>query len=381
MNRVIKKTQSTLRKYLVDTATYEGSGGTVWFAGPEMRAPSIAQFFAGPDVGSAHGSRMLLRKVPDRIVDVAGNGGLAILRVRRPDPQLARILPRSIAVPSLVDVHVDLPDDGDELRTQLRSSTTKEDFRRIRKAGFTYRVTTDPAAIREFHARHYAPLVAKQYPEDGRVVPVDRMLRDLDRGGELVCADIDGEWVAGIFNVAGDETYALITLGIRDADDAVRHKRVVAALIVRSLERGVELGKRRGTLGRSLPFLGKGPVWFKVKWDGKVTRDPSTHDMHMFMDLRHPGVRRMLAATPVVHRQGDDLVVAAWLDDGDAAREVLLREARRYPGIARWFVLGEPDVIAAANVELTATGQIVPVPVVPSGSTPRWLGDALPGPG
>ena len=83
----------------------------------------------------------------------------------------------------------------------------------------------------------------------------------LNRGGELVCADIDGAWVAGMFNLANPESYDLGSLGIRDADDAVRQKRVVAALIVRSLEQAVELGRGQATLGRSLPFLGKGPVW------------------------------------------------------------------------------------------------------------------------
>ena len=65
-----------------------------------------------------------------------------------------------------------------------------------------------------------------------------------------------------------------MSLGIRDADDAVRQKRVVAALIVRSLERAVELGRDRASLGRSLPFLGKGPVWFKAKWGGILTATP-----------------------------------------------------------------------------------------------------------
>ncbi len=169
------------------------------------------------------------------------------------------------------------------------------------RANFSYRVTRDPDVVREFHARHYAPLVAHRFPEDGEIVRVEEMLDRLNRGGELVCADIDGAWVAGMFNLANPESYDLGSLGIRDADDAVRQKRVVAALIVRSLEQAVELGRGQATLGRSLPFLGKGPVWFKAKWGGTLTRGAlgPVQDLHMFMDIRHAAVRRMLSASPI----------------------------------------------------------------------------------
>ena len=89
-----------------------------------------------------------------------------------------------------VEFRRDLPADLDALRGQLLTSTTREDFRRIRRANFTYRVTSDPDAIREFHARQYAPLVKHRFPEDGQVGLLKSML---NQGGELVCADLDGE--------------------------------------------------------------------------------------------------------------------------------------------------------------------------------------------
>lgn len=378
MSRLARAGRSLLGDLFFESLTFDGSEGTALFVGPELRAPSIAAFFCGHDAGKGRSGRVMRRSAADHLTGTAAEGGLSVLRLRQPDQRLAGILPLAVTVPGLVDVHTELPEDVDTLRDQLRTSTTREDLRRIRKAGFTYRVTKDPAVVREFHSRHYRPLVAKQYPEDGRVSPVGRMIDDLDHGGELVCADIDGEWVAGIFNVDRTDRYALMTLGIRGADDAVRQKRVVAALIVRSLERGVELGRDRATLGRSLPFLGKGPVWFKVKWNGTVSRGISAHDLHMLMDLRHAGVRRMLAASPVVHRMGEDLVVSAWLEPGDQPLKVITREAGRFPGIARWYVLGEPAVLNEGAVRLSSAERVVPVPVIPSGDHPIWLAKALP---
>ncbi len=380
MSRVSQLARSALRRYFPPTAVYEGSGGTVWFAGAESRAPSIAAFFCGDDVRPGPGGHIWRRRVPGRIVDIAEAGGLPILRLPGRDPRVAGVPQGAIAVPGLVDIHTELPADTETLRAQLLTSTTREDFRRIRKANFTYRVTADPDAIREFHARHYVPLVAHRFPEDGQVRSVDKMLGELDRGGELVCADIDGDWVAGIFNVRHHANYALMGLGIRDADVAVRQKRVVAALIVRSLERAVELGKDRASLGRSLPFLGKGPVWFKAKWGGILTRQRATPNMHMFMDLRHAAVRRMLGVSPVIHVERDALVVSTWLEPGDKPLRATVRDAGRFPGISRWYVVGLPATLTAGAEQLAAAERIVPVPVTPSGGRPLWLGETLPSP-
>lgn len=377
MSRMPKTNLSLLRRNVLPTATYEGSSGTVWFAGFETRAPSIAAFFCGDDIQPGQSARVWRHRVPGRITELAAAGGLPILSLRTPDGWFDDVLQRAIAVPALVDIHTQLPTDSDTLRSQLLTSTTREDFRRIRRANFTYRVTSDPDAIREFHARHYAPLVAHQFAEDGRIVPVHKMLDALDQGGELVCADIEGDWVAAIFNIPNDSSYALMHLGIRDADDAVRQKRVVAALIVRSLDRAVELGWDRATLGRSLPFLGKGPVWFKAKWGGILTRGAATSDMHMFLDLRQSGVRRMLSASPVIHTEGDELVVSTWLEPGTKPLQATVREAGRFLGVSQWYVLGEPDTLAAGVEQLSENARIVSVPVTPGEERPLWLGELL----
>lgn len=383
MSRLSERIQKLVRQYdlarhLPPTATYEGAEGTAWFAGDLSRAPSIAEYFCGDDVRPTTQNRTRRHRVPDHIEQVACAGGLPIVRLPNPDQGLSEILPRAVAVPSLVDIHTDLPGDADTLRDELKTSTTREDFRRIRKAGFTYRITTDPEAIREFHARHYTPLIETQFPEDGRIASVENMLSAPDRGGELLCADIDGEWVAGILNVADETSYSLGGLGIRDADNSVRQKRVVAALIIRSLERAVELGLTRATLGRSLPFLGKGPLWFKVKWGGVVTLRSGAKTLHMFMDLRNERVRQLLSTSPVIHTsQGDSLATSVWLEPGDENLQNTIRDSGRFPGVAIWHVLGEPETISAGMEQLSASELIVPIAVTPAGDRPVWLGDVL----
>jgi hypothetical protein len=382
MRRAYRSTRSASVRFFPRESTYEGSGGTAWCAGFENLAPSIAAFFCGDDVRPGPRGRIWRDRVPDRVAGIAGAGGLPIVRLLEAHRWPADFLRRAIVVPQGVDIYTQLPADPETLRAQLLTSTTREDFRRIRRANFSYRVTHDPDVIREFHARHYAPLVAHRFPDDGEIVSVEKLLDRLNHGGELVCADIDGAWVAGMFNLASPESYDLGSLGIRDADNAVRQKRVVAALIVRSLERAVELGRSRATLGRSLPFLGKGPVWFKAKWDGTITRGVlgPVQELHMFMDIRHAAVRRMLSASPIVHAEGDSLVVSTWLEPGDKPLQETTRDAGRFPGISHWYVLAEPQTLAAAGAQLLASERIVPVPVTLRRDRSLWLGEALPSP-
>lgn len=367
-----------LRQHFLRTATYEGSNGTTWFAGSVERAPSVAAYFSGDDAGRSGQGFTWRKSLPRQISQVAGNGGLSIVSFGDRDPGAGALMEGAIQVPKVVDIHTDLPDDLEALRDELRTSTTKEDLRRIRRAEFTYRVTSDPGAVREFHAQHYLPLVEQQYPEDGRILSVQKLLDALEDGGELVCADHRGRWVAGILNLAGPNTYALTSFGIRDADAEIRNKRVTSALIVRSLERAVELGYPRATMGRSLPFLGKGPVWFKVKWNGVVSWDPVVQSMYMFLDLRHASTRRMLASNPVVHIRGEELVASAWLEPGEKPLQRTLREVERFPGVQQWHVLGEPETLTAGKAELAKSDVIVPIPVVPGGKEPTWLGRSLP---
>jgi len=363
--------------YFPPETTYVGSLGRVWAVSVESRAPSIAAFFCGEDVRAASRGRVWWRSVPARVARIADEGGLPIVRLLEPDRWPADLLRRAVVVPLLVDLHADLPADPDALAAQLVRGRTRGDFRRIRHGNFSYRITGDPAEISEFYARYHAPLLADRFPEDGRVVPVEEMLDKLGQGGELVCVEIDGDWVAGIFNIANERSYELGSLGIRDADETVRQKGVVAALVVRSFERAVELGLDRLWLGQSLPFLGRSSVYFKTKWGGVITRDLSIPELHMFIDLRHAATRRMLSATPLIHAEGDALVVSTWLAPGEKPVHDTIRDVGQFPGISHWYVLGQPHTLAAADVRLSASERIVRVPVTLSDDRPLWLGETL----
>jgi len=95
------------------------------------------------------------------------------------------------------------------------------------------------------------------------------------------------------------------------------------------------------------------------------------------MDLRQAGVRRMLSASPVIHAEGDALVVSTWLEPGDELLQATIRDAGRFAGISRWYVLAQPETLAAGAAQLSVSERIVLVPVTLGGQQPLWLGEAL----
>jgi hypothetical protein len=89
----------------------------------------------------------------------------------------------------------------------------------------------------------------------------------------------------------------------------------------------------------------------------------------------------MLSATPIVHAEDDALVVSTWLKPGAKPVQDTVRDAGRFPGISRWYLLAEPRTLVAAEAQLSVKERIVPIPVtLRSDDPPLWLGEMLPSP-
>lgn len=361
------------------TSGFSGPDADVWLAGTIERGPSIAAFFCGEDARPVQQGRSLRPSVIARAADLGASGTPSILFSKATGPGFPDPGGRTITAPLRIALRKALPATQDALLADIKNSTTQEDLRRIRKAGFTFRTTTDPGQIREFHARFYAPLVAHRFPEDGWVMSANDLISGLGEGGELLCADLDGVWVGGLYNWAKQDGYSMGPLGILNADEALRHKRIIPALLVGSLERAVSLGLPTAKLGYSVPFLGKGPIWFKAKWGCTLDIQPDSPTMTLFLDLRHSPVQRVLAESPIVFSDGDGLAVASWLMPGPEPLTTLQREAERFASLPRWYVLADPETLITARAALSANGRIIPISIDPADQGPRWLGHAVRG--
>lgn len=374
MNSVVSKFKTAINQQIPKALNFSGARGQTWFFGAPERAPSMADFFCGTDTKLRGTERVLRSKIAAKCLAHASDGAAAIYCPGARQPGLPELTGRAIDVPLRIELKKTLPGTEDDLMASVKNSTTREDLRRIRKAGFTYRVTSDPNDIRTFHSRFYVPLVQQQFPDDGTILSLDQMLQSK---GELVCADLDGDWVAGIMNTTHDKNYAMAQLGIRDADEGVRRSRVVSALLVRSMQRAVELELATTTLGFSLPFLGKGPIWFKAKWGCGLGFNPNWRTCQLLLDLRQAASRQTLAECPIIHLENGDLASVSWLEPGEAPLKAMAREAERYAGISKWYMLGEAETLQAAAQVLAANDRVIPLALDPAGSEPIWMGTFL----
>ena len=366
-----------LRKRFPRIARFVGKDCDMLAVGSPQRQESFATILCG------HNTRLIKRgrsswPSPEMMCfRHAKRGGVAFVAEHIADTMSRSFHSAAIQVPTMVDLARPLPPTIEELHKSLLTSTTREDLRRIRKSAFCYRVETKHSAVRDFHENYAGALLKERFPYDGQLEAIEKTLSKFEKRGELICLDSENEWLAGIINFVGENCYSLGRLGIRGGSDDIRRKYVVSALIVRSLERGVELGSNCAGLGRSIPFLGKGPIWFKAKWGGLLSLSNDLKRPMMLLDVRHQSVRKVLSRNPILLCDSNILAVACWLEAGNSNLQKLLREKRMFPSVERWYVIGEASAIDPCSDVFSTIPSIVPVTLSSVLSEPIWLGQLL----
>ncbi len=354
----------------------EGKDGTAAFLGHIDRRASISGFFCGQDPVITSNASVSKSALTEKVLDQSSQGR-AVVIAQNMWPFISKDHARFfIEAPLQVTLKKPIPETHDDLMNSVRNSTTKEDLRRIRKAEFTYRVSRDPDDITVFHRDYYVPVVNKQFPDDGQIMSLRKMLSVLERGGELVCADIGDKWVAGLFIMSAKGNYEMGPMGIYQADDVYRQQRVVSALLVGSMQYAVERKCTTATLGYSLPFLGKGPIWFKAKWGCDLKFHQGGETAYLLLDLRQQSTQRTLTDSPIVHRHDGKMVASAWLDNSDSCRNTLVREINRMDSITHWHIFGQEEAISNAG-PLNDLEHVRLVSCDPGSSDPIWLGEQI----
>jgi hypothetical protein len=250
------------------------------------------------------------------------------------EPELLR-LPRFVSLVTPADRA------PDELAKHLPNSA-RSDVVKVRKHGFTSRVTRDIAWVPEFFTRYHQPSITARHGEEGYVMSIADIERDMrEKPCEFLQVMDGSECLAAILCLPCPEGYRMNRLGWREGDPALVKRGALAALYWFSIVRAHELGLQWLRMGGTPPYLEDGVFRFKSKWGARLSRsDTWFGDWHLALNPAHPDCRRLFADRSIVgYGAGDSFIVLS----AKAPAEVDMQPAIA-AGIRSWYRLRtEPD--------------------------------------
>lgn len=194
------------------------------------------------------------------------------------------------------------------------SSSAKEDWRRVRRAHLSYHVTTDDAALLDFHRAMYLPTIAARHGESA--IPIDEkamMQAVRSKKCELLVVSRAEANIAGTL-LLRDAMPRVWANGIRDADPRLWKEGAIAATYMFSAQHFAAQGHKHMHMGMSRAFLNDGVLRYKTKWNHRII-GCDTNGFVLKMLRISDGARALLAANPFVHLDEDGLKGAVFVAD------------------------------------------------------------------
>lgn len=288
------------------------------------------------------------------------------LVVARTDTLSARLLFSRgyLLVPEWVDLWVNVPDDLAALQRGPHKRDVRNDLRRIRKSGLTYKVSHAEADFMVFYQDYYLPLIRVRHEKYGRVSSLSTLHARFRRGG-LIWVLHEGRRVAAALFDRWEGTLHGFALGVLDGDDRFVKLGGLVAAYYSEFRHAHALACSELNLGACRPVLTDGMFRYKRKWGARVVeRSGSYYDYLVRWRQSSESVHAFLAHSPLIfrHRGGLSAVTAA-VCDGQTTEEDARRVHRRLwtPGLHRLYLLSPSGWEAACQappqsilVDLTA---------------------------
>jgi Acetyltransferase (GNAT) domain len=152
----------------------------------------------------------------------------------------------------------------------------RDNFRKIRKQGFSIVQATESADWEEFYASMVGPQALVRHGPSAWI-PSPTLMKEFARIGVLHLILRGGERVAGICTIPRGGTLWLAISGVRHGDPALLRQGAGFAILALTIEWAREQGYRAIDAGRTGPFLNDGLQQFKRKWGLAPVLDPLAH--------------------------------------------------------------------------------------------------------
>ncbi|MHB8093687.1 MAG: GNAT family N-acetyltransferase [Candidatus Aminicenantales bacterium] len=288
------------------------------------------------------------------------------------DGALARPFSRRgfLMIPDWVGLRLDLADWEGGTRPFPANKTIRENMRRIRKHGYSFEVTTDPALFELFYREMYLPFIPPRFGETAQIVG-RRLMKLFFDGGVLLLVRRDDAYVAGNIILRFPDRAKSIILGLRGGDPDLKRKAALSASYYFTIRWALDNGLRWLDFGECRPFLNDGLLLFKKRWGMSLEKARLQPDGYGLKVMRFsPAVRDFLAGNPFVffdRGKPKGLVLAA-SDRALSSEDVRsLAGSLFLPGLGKLFVLSESGFEAGSDegAETDAVEGIVRVRIRP----------------
>lgn len=208
-----------------------------------------------------------------RMRSLARRYGLAVATDGLASVSLKR---ETLAWPSLVELVIELPATVEAARKSLPWSA-KSDLSRIKRHGFTTKVSRDPRRLKEFYHHYFLPSVTKKHKDNAYVFSLEDMMKMFAEGRDSELLEVWREdiWVGGLLYDIDEDGVHFRRVGWLDGDATHYQQGVPGALHWFAIVRAIEHKKRRIIFGGCAPYLEDGLLHAKMKWGARLSREHS----------------------------------------------------------------------------------------------------------
>ncbi|MFN2433323.1 MAG: GNAT family N-acetyltransferase [Gemmatimonadota bacterium] len=186
------------------------------------------------------------------------------------------------------------------------SKALRNDLKKVERHGYTLEEAGSADDWREFHERMVVPHARRRFGPEAWV-PSSGMRRQIASRGRLLFVRRGGERLAGFSVLARGTTLWLVTVGLRDGDEALLREGAAVAIYAFLFAWGREQGFRRVDCGRTSSFLLDGVARHKRKWGLSAAPEALAHLTAARLDPRCTALRAVFRREPVFVEGGDGL--------------------------------------------------------------------------
>lgn len=265
--------------------------------------------------------------------------------------RVVRALPsqNALILPLYVEQVLDLRGDWEDVKKRFRSSgEVRDEFRMLRKYGYSCELTHDGRDLEMYYQTMYLPTMEARHGHNAVVVSWEECQRHFRRGF-LLLLERDGQAVAGGLCRARGETMKFITIGVANADERLMKQGAMGALYISLLRWANQAGYKAFDFLGCPPYPDMGVFQYKRKWGATVSVAPHLRK-RVWLRFRRgtPAVRQFLQDNPFITiDENGDLYGLVFADSAGMKPEDRARLFERYrsPGLKDLIVRPVADFI------------------------------------